>query len=124
MEALFKGVAFPYQKGITSFPDKATDADLIKQSIIQILLTTRGERVMRPDFGSGLIERVFDSNNTMLKAMLKAEVNAAVGKWEPRAIVQGVDVQQQESTITVTVSFIVVATQQQDSVSLQLSTPQ
>jgi len=122
--ATFKGIAFPFRKGATSSPEKTEDAELIKQSIIQILLTERGERVFRPDFGSGLLSRVFDNNDAMFESLIQAEVFSAIGKWEPRAIVQGVEVKREDSTAIVTVSFIVVSTRQQSAVSLQLSTPQ
>ncbi len=124
MVATFQGIAFPYQKGNTSFPSKVEDALLVRQSIIQILLTEPGERLMRPTFGSGLMSRVFDNNDVLLESIIQAEVFSAVGRWEPRAIVQGVDVARKDSTITVTVNYVVVATRQQDSVELVLSTPQ
>lgn len=124
MAATFQGIAFPYQKGSSSFPLKVEDALLIRQSIIQILLTEPGERLMRPTFGSGLMSRVFDNNDVLLESILQAEVFSAVGRWEPRAIVRSVDVARKDSTITVTVNYVVVATRQPDSVSLVLSTPQ
>lgn len=122
--ATFRGIQFPFQKGPTSFPAAADDAALIRQSIIQILLTEAGERLMRPDFGSGLLSRVFDNNDAVLESVLQAEVYAAIGKWEPRAIVRSVDTVRKDSTITVTVSYVVVATRQLDSVSLAISAPQ
>jgi len=124
MAATFRGILFPYQKGSTSFPAKAEDSELIRQSIIQILLTEGGERVMRPDFGSGLMSRVFDNNDAVLESLLQAEVFSAIGRWEPRAIVRSVDVERKDSTITVTVNYVVVATRQLDAVSIALSTPQ
>lgn len=118
----FRGVAFPYQEGNQSFPAGAVDSDLIKQSIIQILLTERGERLMRSDFGSSVMSRVFENNDELLNSLLQAEVLAAVGKWEPRAIVTGVSSTRADSTITITVNFVIAASRQQDAVSLQLTT--
>lgn len=122
--ATFKGIQFPFQKGTTSFPAAADDAALIRQSIIQILLTEAGERLMRPDFGSGLLSRVFDNNDAVLESVLQAEIFAAVGKWEPRAIVRSVDTVRKDSTITVTVNYVIVATRQLDKVSVAISAPQ
>lgn len=79
---------------------------------------------MRPDFGSGLLSKVFANNDSVLESLLQAEVFAAVGKWEPRAIVRSVDTVRKDSTITVTVNYVVVATRQLDSVSLALSASQ
>lgn len=119
----YKGIAFPFQSGNLSFPAAVSDDELIRQSIIQILLTERGERIYRPDFGAGVMARVFNNNDAGLATLLQAEVYAAIGKWEPRAIVQQVDVTQEDTTITITINYIVVSTKQPDSVSLQIPTP-
>jgi len=121
--AQFKGIAFPFDKGNNSFPAKTSDSDLIRQSIIQILLTERGERVMRPNFGSNLMSKVFDNNDALFESVLQAEVKTAIGQWEPRAIVQSVQVQRKDETATVTVNYVVAATRQQGVVSLQLASP-
>jgi phage baseplate assembly protein W len=125
MTATFRGISFPFRKGPTSFPEKSEDADLIRQSIIQILLTGRGERLMRLDFGSGVMSTVFQNNGDLLQSMLEAEVLSAIGKYEPRVIVRGVSVEQPgEGHVIVTVTYTVLATRYTDSVSLQLSTSQ
>lgn len=120
----FRGIMFPFQKGSVSFPAGVEDAELIRQSIIQILLTEKGERVMRPDFGSGVLSRVFDNNDALTASLMQAEISSAIGRWEPRVIVQGVSIVQDDANLTVTVNYVIIATRQQDSVSLQLATPQ
>ena len=121
----FIGISFPFRKGQTSFPEKVEDADLIRQSIIQILLTGRGERLMRPDFGSGVTGLVFDNNNPTLAASIEAEVFSALGKFEPRVVVRSVTTSSpKENQVIVTVNYVVLATRQQDSVGLSLSAPQ
>jgi phage baseplate assembly protein W len=79
---------------------------------------------MRPTFGSGLMSRVFENNDAILEASLQAEIFSAVGKWEPRAIVRAVNVIRKDSTVTVTVDYVIVATRQLDTVSLAVSAPQ
>ncbi|WON73517.1 GPW/gp25 family protein [Nitrosospira sp. Is2] len=63
----------------------------VRQSIVIILSTAKGERVMRPDFGSGLSELVFAVNNAGTRAMAEFEVREALEKWEPRIDVLGVE---------------------------------
>ena len=58
--------------------------DDIRQAILIILGTARGERVMRPDFGSGLHELVFEPLNTTTKALARHHVEQALVAWEPR----------------------------------------
>ncbi|MGH8684462.1 MAG: GPW/gp25 family protein [Nitrosospira sp.] len=56
----------------------------VRQSISIILSTAKGERVMRPDFGSGLSELAFAVNNQTTQAMAAFEVREALQNWEPR----------------------------------------
>ena len=56
----------------------------IRQSIRLILETARGERVMRPDFGCGLHERVFAVNDSATRGVVADDVREALLQWEPR----------------------------------------
>jgi uncharacterized protein len=62
----------------------------IRQAILLILETDLGERVMRPDFGSGLRSLVFQPMNTATMALAEHQVEQALVTWEPRIQVQEV----------------------------------
>jgi phage baseplate assembly protein W len=64
----------------------------IRQAIRIILETTPGERVMRPDFGSGLLAMVFEPVNYTTLALVKQRVEQALVVWEPRIDVREVKV--------------------------------
>lgn len=64
----------------------------IRQSILIILETSPGERVMRPDFGSGLRDMVFEPVSYTTAALLKQRVDQALVEWEPRINVREVTV--------------------------------
>ena len=64
----------------------------IRQAILLILETNLGERVMRPDFGSGLRSLVFQPLNTSTIALTSHQVEQALVTWEPRIQVQEVNV--------------------------------
>jgi phage baseplate assembly protein W len=66
--------------------------EAVRQSIWIILSTSKGERVMRPDFGSGLSDLAFAVNNSTTQAMAAFEVREALQNWEPRIDVLGVEV--------------------------------
>jgi len=59
-------------------------ADKVRQSIRLILSTRRGERVMRPDFGAGLEDFLFEPLNTTTTALVRHRVETALVLWEPR----------------------------------------
>jgi Bacteriophage baseplate protein W len=56
----------------------------IRESIMLILTTARGERVMRPTFGSGLHELVYEPNDSMTAARASLEIRESLIDWEPR----------------------------------------
>jgi Bacteriophage baseplate protein W len=64
----------------------------IKEAIQIILRTARGERVMRPAFGCGIHELIFEPINTGTLALVEANVRDALTQFEPRIDVLDVDV--------------------------------
>jgi phage baseplate assembly protein W len=64
----------------------------IGQSIWIILATAPGERVMRPDFGCGIYELVYDVIDTALLTRVQTEVRDCLVAYEPRIEVLGVEV--------------------------------
>lgn len=69
----------------------------IKEAIRIILSTSKGERVMRPDFGCGIYEFVFASLNTATLGMIETSVREALTLWEPRIDLVNVSVSEAEA---------------------------
>jgi phage baseplate assembly protein W len=65
----------------------------IQQSIWIILSTAPGERPMRPDFGCGIHDLVFEANTASLRGLIQERVREALVRWEPRIDVVDVRVQ-------------------------------
>ena len=63
----------------------------IEASIRVILATTKGERVMRPEFGSIIQDFVFSPNNATTHGLLAYHVADALRQWEPRIDLISVD---------------------------------
>jgi uncharacterized protein len=90
---LGRGWSFPVQ------PDKpnrdiglAAYEEDIRQAILIILETNQGARVMRPEFGAGLLALVFEPLNTTTISLVKHRVREALITWEPRINLQEVSV--------------------------------
>lgn len=66
----------------------------IEEAILIILGTPRGQRRMRPEFGSMLHELVFAPNNTTTFGLAETYVREALAMWEPRITVDRVSVTQ------------------------------
>ena len=93
-EKAFLGVgwAFPPYLDVTRVPAMVAYEEDIRQSIMIIMGTEPGERIMRPDFGAGLNRFVFEPANTTTMALIQTRVHDALVDWEPRIEVQAVKV--------------------------------
>lgn len=69
----------------------------IAEAIRIILKTSRGERVMRPDFGCGLNDFVFDTMDDTTLRLLESDITQAITVWEPRVKDVEVEVTQDDS---------------------------
>lgn len=69
----------------------------IRQAVLIILQTGRGERVMRADFGAGLNDFMFEPLNSTTMALLRHRVEEALITWEPRIRLQSVEVSAPEA---------------------------
>lgn len=93
-EKAFLGIgwSFPPQLEVTGTPLLVAYEEDIRQSIMIIMGTEPGERIMRPDFGAGLNRFVFEPVNTTTMALVQTRVHEALVDWEPRIEVVNVKV--------------------------------
>lgn len=87
---------------------KATDADdHIRDLIEQVLFTSPGERVNRPDFGSGLLQLAFAPGGDELAAATQFLVQGALQQWLGDLIeVEAVQVDSDGADLRVTVQYL------------------
>ena len=107
-------VDYPYRIDGRGRTGETGDDEHIRDLIEQLLFTVPGERVNRPDFGCGLLQLVFEPNSAELAAALQFTVGAAMQQWLGDLItVQKLAVEAVDSTLTVTVQYLITRTQQQ-----------
>jgi phage baseplate assembly protein W len=83
--------------------------DHIRDMIEQLLFTSPGERVNRPDFGSGLMQLVFAPAGDAAAAALQVLVQGVLQQWLGDVIqVRDAQVENEESTLMVTVQYTVL----------------
>jgi uncharacterized protein len=106
-------IDFPYQidrQGRTA--TTGTEAH-VRDMIEQLLFTMPGERVMRPTFGSGLAQLVFQPNSEELATAIEFLVQGNLQQWlGDLIVVEAVQVTSTDSTIEVKVQYILRRTQQ------------
>ncbi len=104
-------IDFPFHFDGRGRTASTTDDDHIRDMIEQLLFTSPGERVNRPDFGSGLLQMVFAPNSTELAAALQFTTQAALQRYLGDLIdLQALEVTAEDSTLRVVVKYVVKRT--------------
>lgn len=95
---------------------QAEDDKHIRDLIEQVLFTSPGERVNRPDFGCGLMQLVFAPNSSELATATQYLVQGSLQRWLGELIqIQAVDVASDDSAVQVTVQYIIKKTQERQT---------
>lgn len=63
----------------------------IREVMLNILLTRPGERLMRPEFGAGILDFIHYPNNETTRALIVDAARRALARWEPRVILEEVN---------------------------------
>lgn len=100
-EFLGTGLAFPLSVDPYGKLATASAEQKIAQSIVMILGTARGERLMRPEFGCGVHDLVFSANDDASIGRVIDEVNRALVSYEPRIDVLDVSAETRGSLVNV-----------------------
>src|SRR5499425_1287271 len=107
-------IDFPFHFDHRGRTAAAGDDDHIRDMIEQFLFTNAGERVNRPDFGSGLLQLVFAPNSPELAATVQFTIQAGLQRWLSDVIlVQKVDVTSDDAALRVLVQYVVKRTGEQ-----------
>jgi Bacteriophage baseplate protein W len=112
-EIIGSGLAFPLQVDRRGGIALAHDEQDIDQAIQLILGTAPGERPMRPEFGCGVHDFVFDTIDANTVGRMEEAIREALDRWEPRIQVLdvGFDLSQADSgLLTIDIGYQVRAT--------------
>lgn len=102
-------IDFPYHIDGRGRTAATSRDDHIRDLIEQVLFTAPGERVMRPDFGSGLLELVFEPNSSTLAATTQMLVQGTLQQYLSHLIaVQTVEVRNDEGALRIDVGYSVL----------------
>ena len=91
------GISLPLQIGGTGFIQTFNTTEQIKSNIKNLLLTQKGERVLQPEFGSGLHEILFDFNNDDIEGKIEDAINEAFEQWLPYVTIADIVVEQTDA---------------------------
>lgn len=109
-KAIFYGFNPPFIGGQQNYLSRQEDDRLIKNDILQLLLTNPGERVMRPSYGIGLRNLVFESFGTNDLSNLSSKIGQSIAANDPRVNVLSVDIveNKDENLLNIKIVFNIV----------------
>jgi uncharacterized protein len=112
-------VSFPLAFDSRGRTAAADDAKHVRDLIEQVLFTAPGERVNRPDFGSGLLQLVFAGNSTELATTTQFLVQGALQQWLGDLIlVESIQVEVDDATLRLTVQYLLRRSQERQVAQL------
>ena len=115
-------IDFPFHLDTRGRTAATGEEEHVRDLIEQVLFTAPGERVMRPDFGSGLLGLVFEPGGPELVATTQHLVQGALQQELGHLIaVDSVEVSQDDGALTVSVSYVVLRTQERTAASFSRS---
>lgn len=98
----------------------ASGNDSVRDVLWNILLTSPGERLMRPEFGAGLKQFIHQPNNETTRRLIADQALRAIQRWEPRISVQDLRVETTQALNEVTLRLLYQIKQTGEQNSLQL----
>ena len=106
-------IDFPYRIDSHGRTAGVTLDEHVRDMVEQVLFTIPGERVMRPDFGSGLTQLVFQPNSDELATAVQFLVQGNLQQWLGDVItVETVEVTSDDAELQVLVSYVIRRTRE------------
>jgi phage baseplate assembly protein W len=115
------GVALPFSApGV--FNSVYSTTEQIKYNLINLILTSKGERIDNPNFGTILKQQLFNQVSEQTFPIIKSSINDAVEMYMPEIAIDTIDVvpYADENTLVVTISYRILISNQPDVVTLNL----
>ncbi len=114
-------ISFPFRISEQGRCAEASEDEHIKHLIEQTLFTSPGERVNRPDFGTGLMDFVFTPLGNEMMAATKHMVHGALQQSLADLVyIRDVDVESEDAALTVTVRYVTVKDQKENTAALTI----
>jgi hypothetical protein len=97
------GIKFPItvsSEDMTLFDLSHSRAEQVKSEIMHLIFTPKGQRLRRPDFGTRLIQFIFNPNDNETWGDIVTEIKETVKLWIPDCDIKEVEVAEFEEGLT------------------------
>lgn len=123
MRAIYFGFNPPFFTGTTVMPVQ-TDERLIKNDLIQLLLTVPGERVFRPEFGTTIKPTLFEPIDSFTTNNIRESIISTIQRFEPRVTIKDLRVESSDDKNLIDIKlFAVLSIDKNRQLELELALP-
>lgn len=110
-------IAFPFAIDGHGRSARASHADHVRQMIEQLIFTAPGERVNRPEFGSGILQLLFAPNSPELAATVQFTLQAAIQHYLSDLVeLRSLTASAVDSSLTIELAYVLRQTGQDETV--------
>lgn len=105
--AALAGISWPFRKERRGLPVPAVGIDVIRSTLIALLVTRRRSRVMRPDVGTNLQNFIFEVQGPVLVALVQKEISDAISQQIPNITIVDLPIREDGNKLIVNVVYSV-----------------
>jgi phage baseplate assembly protein W len=99
---------YPFHFDAAGRTATAADAEHVRDMLEQLILTSPGERVNRPEFGSGVLQLVFGPNSPELAVALQFSLQAAIESWLGDVVaIQALQVTSDDAALRIQLEYVI-----------------
>jgi phage baseplate assembly protein W len=100
MASKYINIRYPFQNSVNGFfiELNSVDADAIKSDLLHLILTRKGQRLYKPDFGTDLLRFIFEPEDGLTLSKIKEEIQSTVKKYLPKLQINNIIVEQSEES--------------------------
>lgn len=117
---LFSGIGMPSGGTVMGTFGTKSDEEVIRSAVEMCLMTGRGERVMRPTFGSGIQYFVFEQSDELLQITLRSSVIETLTEFEDRITLNSVNIILDEERVLISILMSIPRSYGKEDVSMSI----
>lgn len=102
------------------YKSNTTIKQVVKQNLKNLILTSPGERIMDPDFGVGLRNYLFETNNDSTASLLNSRIRQQLKKYMPFVELQVFQPTMDENEMIVTLKYFIIPLGEEDILGINL----
>jgi phage baseplate assembly protein W len=100
MASKYINIRYPFQNSVNGFfiELNSVDADAVKSDLLHLILTRKGQRLYKPDFGTDLLRFIFQPEDGLTLSQIKQEIQTVVKDYLPKLQINNIIVEQSEES--------------------------